>query len=96
MLLLGFLWGCSREARGTLAIGKVGYAPIEGVLSTGSPPGRGRRYYRNRSGIAILKCLESVSESNRAHPWVSVPVSESNLWVSVSFQNRSLIESGLE
>ena len=39
MLLLGFLWGCSREARGTLAIGKVGYAPIEGVLSTGSPPG---------------------------------------------------------
>ena len=40
---------------------------------------RGRRYYRNRSGIVIPKCLVSVSESNFAHPWVSVSVLESNL-----------------
>ena len=39
---------------------------------------RGRRYYRNRSGIAIPKGLVSVSESNFAHPWVSVSVSVSN------------------
>ena len=43
-----------------------------------SPPNRGRRYYRNRSGIAIPKGLVSVSESNFAHPWVSVSVSVSN------------------
>ena len=35
--------------------------------------------YRNRSGIVIPKCLVSVSESNFAHPWVSVSVSVSNL-----------------
>ena len=39
----------------------------------------GRRYYRNRSRIVIPKCLVSVSESNFAHPWVSVSVSVSNL-----------------
>ena len=38
---------------------------------------RGRRYYRNQSGIAIPKGLVSVSESNFAHPWVSVSVSVS-------------------
>ena len=52
---------------------------------------RGRRYYRNRSGIAIPKCLESVSESNLAHPWVSVSVSESNLWFGDLFRNRCLL-----
>ena len=46
---------------------------------------RGRRYYRNRSGIAIPKCLESVSESNLAHPWVSVSVSKSYLGFQYRF-----------
>ena len=42
---------------------------------------RGRRYYRNRTGIAIPKCLVLVSESNFAHPWVSVSVSVSIFFI---------------
>ena len=52
--------------------------PISGA---GDTPGIGPE-------SAIPECLESELESYRAHPWVSVSVSESKLWVSVSFRNR--------